>query len=322
MRPLAIIAGISVPLLVLGSLNLLSVNLMRYLMQICLYIALGEAWNLMSGFTGMTSLGQQLYIGLTGYTIAVMTSIYELPFYAGMAAGFVICGLVSFLLSFVLFRMDGMYFSIASWVAAEAACLIFLNWDFINSGAGMIISIAPYPTTRHIFMWSLVLSGLCIAVIYVLMRSKAGLAIMAMRDDPDAALSVGISISRYKLLTYVCSALIASLAGGMFFINKGVIYPDSGFHSSWTISTVFIVIIGGSGTIAGPIVGSALYVILNEYLAHLPGWSNIILGIITIIVVLFWPEGIVGTLQSRLQIEFFPLRRLPEPIVPTKKKPV
>lgn len=299
--------------LLLGETGALSNNAMRYLMQIFLYITLGEAWNLLSGFAGLTSLGQQLYIGLAGYAIAVVTSTYRLSPVIGVAAGALICVAASFVLSFLLFRMIGMYFAVASWVIAEAVCLFFLSWTYVNQGGGMTMMIIPYPSTRQIYVLALALCVAAIIAVFLLLRSKMGLALMTLRDDQEAASAVGVDIRRTKLLAYMCAALLTSLAGGLFFINKGVIYPDSGFSISWTISTVFIVIIGGSGTVGGPIVGAIIYVMLNEYLAHYPGWANIIFGCITILVILFLPDGILGTLQNKLNFDLFSQRRYAEP---------
>ena len=149
---------------------------------------------------------------------------------------------------------------------------------------------------------------------YMLLRSRTGLALMSIRDDVVTAESIGIDIRRKKLISFVTSAVMTSLVGGLFFINKGTIYPDSGFSISWTISTVFIVIIGGSGTVGGPIIGAIIYVLLNEYLAHYPGWSNILLGLITILVILFLPEGILGTLEKKRNFGLFSQHRYAEPL--------
>ena len=303
-----------VALVVFGKTGVLSNNVMRYLMQIFLYIALGEAWNLLSGFAGLTSLGQQLYIGLTGYTIAVATTTYHLSPVTGILIGLLICAIASFLLSFLLFRMNGMYFAVASWVASEAVCLFFLSWDYVNQGGGMIMSITPYPTITQIYLASLVLCVATVIAVYLLVRSRTGLALMNIRDDSIAAESIGVDIKKCKLISYVISALMTSLVGGLFFINKGTIYPDSGFSIGWTISSVFIVIIGGSGTVGGPIFGAIIYVLLHEYLAHYSGWSNILLGIITILVILFLPDGMLGSLQKRLHFELFSQRRYSEPM--------
>ena len=300
---LIIYAVIFLLLFILGIAGVLSSNAMRYLLQIFLYIVLGEMWNLLSGFTGMTSLGQQTFIGLAGYSVAMITSVYRLPYSLGILAGVIISSAVAFILAFLLLRMHGMYFAIATWVVAEALGTFFLSWKYVNQGAGMTVTIVPYPRVEKLYMIALVLAALAIAVMYLLLRTRLGLGLTAMRDDIEAAASLGVNISRLKLIVYLVAAVFTALAGAVFFINKGTIYPESGFDIGWTISMVFIVIIGGVGTIEGPLVGSVIYVLLSEQLAHYPGWSNIILGVIAILVILFMPEGIVGFLKRGKHIE-------------------
>ena len=290
--------------------NLISNTVMRYLVQIFLYITMGEMWNLLSGFAGMTSLGQQLYIGLAGYSVAMATSpMFGLPLFGALILGAGICVVVSLFMSLILFRLEGMYFSIATLVAAEAFCMLFFAWKFVGQGAGMTIRINPYPKIQEICVLSLTICVFVLALVYGLLRTRVGLGLTAMRDDITSAASVGVNIFSHKLLVYVIAAFFTALAGGIFFVNKGTIYPDSGFGISWTISMVFIAIIGGTGTVGGPVIGAVIYVFLNEKLADYPGWSNIILGAITILVILFLPDGIMGTLQKKLRFEIFSSKR-------------
>jgi len=311
--PMLIICLIVVAALyILGITGSFSGNAMRYLLRIFLYITLGQMWNLLSGFTGMTSLGQQTFIGLAGYSVAVLTSTYKMSIWMGILAGAAIAVVMSLILSFILFRMRGMYFAIATWVVAEAVCTWFKSWKFVNMGGGMSVNAKPYPKTLDIYLMALTLWVAAMIVVYALLRTKTGLGLTAMRDDTDAASSVGVNIFKSKLLVYVIAALFTSLAGAIFFINKGTIYPSSGFDISWTVSMVFIVILGGVGTVSGPILGAIIYVLMDEFLAHYPGWSNIILGAIAILVIIFLPEGVMGTLQKKLHFEIFSQKRFSE----------
>ena len=286
-----------------------STNAMRYMIQIFLYIAMAEMWNLLSGFTGMTSLGQQLYIGLVGYSVAVATTMLHLSLGLGMAMGIGVSILVSLVLSLLLFRMEGMYYSIATWVVAEIFEKLFLNWKFVGQGSGMTIRVEPYPRIHSICIISLTICVCAIVVVYLLLRTKVGLGLNAMRDDVGAASAVGVNVFRHKLLVCVIAAAFTAAAASIFLVNKGIVYPESGFSISWTVSLIFIVVVGGSGTIGGPIVGSVIYVFLQEILARFPGWSNIILGVITILTILFLPKGIVGTLQQKLHFDIFSAKR-------------
>ena len=283
-----------------GLSGTLSNNVMRYLMQIFLYISLGEAWNLLSGFGGMTSLGQQLYVGLAGYSVAIVTSLWKLPFSLGIALGVIVSAVVAAALSPMLFRMKGMYFAIATWIVAEAAQKIFLDWKYVAQGAGMTIRIIPYPDIFRLYEMSLVLCAAVLLIVAILLRSRLGMGLMAMRDSAEASATIGINLFRVRFIVYEMAALLMALTGAVLFINKGIIYPESGFSVSWTVSVVFICVIGGTGTISGPVIGAVIYVLLQEFLAHYPGWSNVMLGLITILVIRFMPGGIARSF-SRLK---------------------
>lgn len=283
-------------------------NIRRILIRMFLYCAMAVVWNLMSGYTGMTSLGQQAFVGIAGYSMAVMTSTYLASYWVGLLVGGAIGAVLALVLAVILFRMRGMYFAIATWVIAEALKTFFLSWKFVNQGGGL--SVMGRPTDRTIiYMVALLICVAAIVTVYLLLNSKLGLGLTAMRDDPDAASSVGVNIFKSKLICFVVAGIFTALAGGWYFLNNVSIYPNSGFGNSWTVAVVFIVIIGGIGTMAGPIVGSVVYIMLSEVLADYPGWSNIILGFIAILVILFLPDGIIGTLQKKLKFEILSQKR-------------
>ena len=300
-------------LLIMGVFRIFDNNIMRYLFKIFLYITLGTMWNLMSGFTGMTSLGQQVFVGIAGYSVAVMTSTYKMSMWMGILVGAVIAVIFAFLLSFVLFRMRGMYFAVATWLVAEAVRLWFNSWKFVKQGAGMTVPTKQIPKINELYIYALILCVLALVVVYLLLRTKTGLGLTAMRDDADAASSVGVNIFKSKLLCYIICSLFIALAGALFALQKGSVFPTSFFSIDWTVAMVFITIIGGVGTMAGPILGGIIYVVLSEILAHFPGWSNIILGAIAIIVIIFLPKGIMGTLMEKLHFDIFSQKRLSEP---------
>lgn len=251
----------------------------------------------------MTSLGQQAFIGLSGYSLALATTRYGLPFPLGFASGLIISLAFAFILSLLLLRIDGMYFAITTWVVAEALGTLFMSLTYVNRGAGMTITATPYPKIGTLYVMALILCALSLLTVAALLRSRLGLAIKAMKDDKEAAEAIGVNVRQCRRIVYLIAAGFTALAGSLFFLNKGTIYPESGFDIGWTISMVFIVIIGGSGTVAGPIAGAVIYVLLSEFLAHYPGWSNIILGAIAILMILFCPQGIVRIRRKKIYSE-------------------
>lgn len=305
---LIVVAVIVAALIVVGFVG--GNNIRRILIRIFLYCTMASMWNLMSGYTGMTSLGQQAFVGLAGYSMAVITTTCGLTYIVGWAVGGIVGAVVALILSVILFRMRGMYFAIATWVIAEALKTFFTSWKFVKEGNGM--SVSGRPGREAIYLMSLALLVVALVVIYLLLKSRIGLGLTAMRDDADAASSVGVNIFKSKLLCFVIAGLFTALAGGMYFLNNITIYPTSGFSNSWTVAVVFITIIGGIGTMAGPIVGTLVYILLDEILVKmLPGeWTNIVLGAIAILVILFLPDGILGTLQKKFNFEILSQKRL------------
>ena len=299
-----IAAAYTLPFTEFGSQNVLRIGL-----SIALYCTLGQMWNLMSGYTGMIALGNQLFIGLAGYSVAVFTATYGLPFWLGMLFGGFISALAAALLSALLFRMRGMYFAIATWVTAEAVKIVFTSWEFVKRGAGMAIKIKPYPTVSNIYLMSVTLAIIAIFAVYYTLNSRVGLGLTAMRDDPDAASSVGVNTFKARLMCFMISAFVTGIAGSLFYLNQGSIFPNMGFGTSWTVAAVFIVIIGGIGTISGPILGAVIYVAMFEFLSKFPGFSMIILGVIAIVVILVMPNGILGSLERKFGFEFLSSRR-------------
>lgn len=297
-------------LFVFGVTGVFSSNAMRILLQIALYCALGTMWNLMSGYTGMTSLGQQSFIGISGYTLCILTTYYGLSYWVAIAVGGILSAALALILALILFRMRGMYFAVATWVVAEALKTWMTSWSFVKEGAGMTVKLHPYPTSGEIYILAVGLMVICLVVVYLILRSKTGLGLTAMRDDADAASSMGVNIFKSKLFCFVVCGFFTGIAGVIFYLNKGSIFPSGGFGIGWTVSIVFIVIIGGIGTTAGPLVGSVIYVALSEYLAKYPGYSNIILGVIAILVIIFLPHGIIGTLQKKFHFEILTQKRL------------
>jgi branched-chain amino acid transport system permease protein len=307
-------------LFVLPSSPLASMNTMRVGLSIALYCTLGQMWNLMAGYTGMVSLGSQIFIGLAGYNVAVFATTYGLPFWAGMFCGAGISVLFAVGLSFLLFRMKGMYFAIATWITSEALKIIFTSWKFVNMGAGITIKLKPYPTPTELYYIALTLAIASIIVVFVVLNSKIGLGLKAMRDDDDAAASVGVNIFQSKLICFMLSAFITGLCGALLYINQGSIFPNQGFGIVWTVAAVFIVIIGGIGTISGPVLGAVIYVFLTEFLARYQGYSMIILGIIAIAVIMGLPYGIIGTVERKFGFEIVSSQRQMNKLLENKPK--
>lgn len=274
-----------------------------------LYLALAQMWNLLAGYTGLISLGQQIFVGLGAYTLAVLTLYYNWPIWLSILSGGVICALFALVISIPLFRMSGVYFAIGSWIVAEALMIWFSNWGYTKQGMGLFIK-AAYKVSINQVYYAAIIMGICsVALVYFLLKSKLGLALMAMRDDPGAAEGIGINGFRSKLWCFVIASFVTGIAAGILYLNQIFVQPYSAFGIEWTVRLCFIVIIGGIGTVEGPIIGALIYVLLQQYLAEYASISLILLGSISVIVMLVAPKGIMGTVQDKLGCEFLSPRR-------------
>ncbi|MEW6425711.1 MAG: branched-chain amino acid ABC transporter permease [Bacillota bacterium] len=278
-------------------------------MLVFLYLTIAQMWNLLAGYAGLVSLGTQIFIGLGGYTLAVLTEYYGFPVWLGVLFGGVVAVLFALVISVPIFRMRGVYFTIATWIVAEALLVFFSNWAYVRQGMGFFIRAAYKLTTDQLYYAALFLGLGAVVLVYVLLRTKLGLGLMAMRDEETAAETAGVEIFRSKLACFLISSFVVGLTGGVFYLSQVFIQPYAAFGINWTIAVVFMVIIGGIGTIEGPVIGAVIYVILQQYLSEYVGMSLLILGAVAILVILASPAGIMGTVQKKFGFALLSPRR-------------
>jgi branched-chain amino acid transport system permease protein len=292
-------------------------------------LALAQYWNLLAGYAGLVSIGQQAFVGLGGYLLFALTIHAGIdPLLAILLAG-LLAGLLALPTAFVVFRLQGAYFAIGTWVMAEVYRLVFAQFRQLGGGTGT--SLPPFVTNEVagiawvkallgvrtsvardvITYWvALLLAAGTVLAVYLLLRSRHGLALSAIRDGEPAAESVGVDSFRTKLYVYIGTAVGTGMVGALIYLQKARISPDAAFSVlDWTAYVVFIVVIGGIGTIEGPIVGVLVFYLLQSNLAHYGSWYLILLGLLAIVVMLFTPKGIWGYLAERNALVVFPLRR-------------
>jgi branched-chain amino acid transport system permease protein len=225
----------------------------------------------------------------------------------------------------LLFRLRGAYFTIGSWVIADVLQQVFLQVDAVGGGSGISLpaaivkSIAATRDAReHLVYWTfLALAVAVLGLIVLLLRTRWGLALQAIRDNEVAAKSNGVDVNRARLVVFVLAAAGTAMIGAMIFLQRLTITPVSGFSlNDWTVNVIFITVIGGIGRVEGPIVGTIVYLVLREFLADLGSIYLIILGIIGIVVMLRAPKGLWGYVGDRFGWQAFPLSRRLVPTIP------
>ena len=279
-------------------------------------IVLATSWNVLSGYTGLVSVGQQAYVGLGGYVLFGFAILLGLNPLLGIAAAGIIGAVAALPVARLIFRLNGAYFAIGTWVIAEVFRLSFANLSALGGGSGISLPVAAVKgiassrdLREQLIYWiALALAAGSIAAVYLLLRSRTGLALTAIRDSEVASSSLGVRIGRTKLWVYVVVAGITAMVGALIFLQKLRISPDAAFSvNDWTAFVIFIVVIGGIGTIEGPIIGTLVYFLLREYLADLGTVYLLILGALAIIIMLVAPKGIWGLIAGRFGIQLFPV---------------
>lgn len=286
--------------------------------EISLYIALASLWNLLAGYAGLVSVGQQAYVGLGGYVFFGLTLLAGLnPIAALLFAPLIGVG-VAAPVAVLIFRLRGAYFAIGTWVVSEVFRLTAAQVSALGGGSGISLPVSVVNALAQgrflreaLAYWlALGVAVLVTAAVFFLLRSRRGVALMAIRDNELAAKSLGIDIWVTKFVVYLVTAGLTTLVGALIFLQKLRVSPDAAFSSNdWTAFVIFIVVIGGVGTIEGPIIGTLIYFALRETLADLGTIYLIALGVVAIVIMLKAPTGVWGLIRGRRGLELFPISR-------------
>jgi branched-chain amino acid transport system permease protein len=288
------------------------------LVEVFSYLALASLWNLLAGYTGLVSVGQQAFVGLGGYSLFTLTIFFGVPPILAVLVASIIAAVLSIPTAWVIFRLKGAYFAIGTWVVAEVYRLTFAQVSALGGGSGtslptqIVQAIAPTRMARDnsIYWTGLLLIIAVLTVTYLILRSRWGLALTAIRDSEPAAESVGVDNYRTKLLVYLLTAGGTGSIGALISLQKLRISPDAAFSvNDWTVFVIFIVVIGGIGRMEGPLFGTIVFFLLREFFADWGPWYLMLLGLFAIVVTLTMPKGIAGMLADRFDIQIFPLRR-------------
>ena len=295
--------------------------LLTVLILILYFAYTAQAWNIMMGFAGQLSLGHALYVGIGAYATAALYVHYGIAPWLGLPVAILISALVGAFIGFLAFRfrVAGVYFAILTIAFAEFARIGFDHWDWVNGSSGLFLPVANY---AHNDLWNLrgkpimfyyVLLFLTVAALvlcHALLRSRAGYFWQAIREDEEAARALGINTFRYKMYAVVLSAGMTSISGVFFAFYYNNLFPEQVFHISRSIELILAPIIGGIGTLIGPIIGAVLLTGLGEGIWELmnafgfnpPGAKQVFYGLCLLVVVMLLPDGIWPPLARALGV--------------------
>jgi branched-chain amino acid transport system permease protein len=296
--------------------------LLTVLILILYFAYAGQAWNIMMGFAGQLSLGHALYVGLGAYTTAALFFHFGVSPWLGVPLALVVSGLAGAIIGFLAFRFGvaGVYFAILTIAFAEFARVGFDHWAWVGGSAGLFVPVANYTqndlwtlrgSPRMFYYVILALTVLAFLVCHALLRSRAGYYWQAIREDEEAARALGIDAFRYKMYAVVLSAAMTSLAGVFFAFYYNNLFPEQVFNIGRSIELILAPIIGGIGTLLGPIVGAFLLTGLAEALregmlrlgVEVPGAKQVFYGLCLLVVVMALPNGVWPPLSRALGLD-------------------
>lgn len=273
-----------------------------YLFYFFVFLAAANMWNLLAGFSGLLALCPAAFIGLAGYTMTILTWL-GVPFYVGIVVGGASAALFAMLISLSVFRMKGVYFAIGTLVVPAILRLVFLRWrpvggDFVGGGAGYMVKGMDGVSTEITYWLGLAIGLASVILMWIILRSKFGLGLAAIRDNDISAASLGVDVFRLKLFSFIIAAFVMGLAGALFYAYQGYLEPNTAFNINWLMIVLLATVMGGIGLEWGPLVGTILVVILKFQLARYAGISLLIQGIILVVIMLAAPQGILGLVRD------------------------
>ena len=275
--------------------------LLTVLIQLLIFAALAYSLNLITGLTGYVSFGHVVFMALGGYALAFGVGTWNLHPVAGVAFGAVVGAALALGIGVVTLRFRGVYFAIATLVVAIAALYIVLEVKELGDGTGLSLpeSVGFQPLPMFYTIW--VILAVEIGLTYIITHGRIGYGLRSIKSDEDAAKTLGINAARLKLFVFALSGLFAGAAGGVYAWNASSAFPYQAFDLGFSLQMLAMIVIGGMGTLLGPLIGTVAVYLPSQIFLTIPvlgGLQAIVIGIVVVVIALFVPGGIVGTLQK------------------------
>lgn len=314
---LLVIALFAVPLL-------MSADVVQQLTSLFIFLILAVMWNALAGYGGLVSVGQQAYIGFGAYGTIFLTQ-HDVPPYFAVILATLAAGVLAALVSLVVLRLRGSQFAIGTWVVAEVLGLLVILDSSLGGGTGVSLRAlnvySPNLRRAYTYWMALGIAVVLLALVFLLLRRRTGAALQAIRDDEDAAASVGVRVRPLKFALYVLAGLGCGAAGALTLTNSLFIQPQSIFGVQYSAYMIFMVLVGGLGTFEGPIIGAIVFFVIQSQFADQGAWYLIGLGLVAAGFALFLPRGLWSLATDRLDVQFLPVGyRLAAPSRRTKPK--
>ncbi|MCO5387276.1 branched-chain amino acid ABC transporter permease [Desulfosporosinus sp.] len=294
---LALVIALVVPLIIKAPYQL------HIVILILIWATIGTAWNLLGGYGGQVSFGHAAFFGLGAYSAGMLSLHFDLSPWWGMLLGPIAATIIAFPIGLICFRLRGPYFALAMLALGEIFRILFTNLSVTNGAQGILIM--PVITSKAAYYYiALALLAFTVVTTYKIVNSKIGYYLVSIREDQDAATSLGISTTTYKIIALLPSAFFTGLAGALYMNYVAFIDPKIVFNLvNVSIMIILVVMLGGPATTWGPTIGAAIYIILGELFRATLGAANVLVfGLLVCIIIMFMPNGILGALTSLKRI--------------------
>jgi len=324
MRPkLVAAAAIVATAIVIATPSFVAEGDMRFLIEVFAVFAFAQGWNFLAGYVGIMSFGQQLFIGLGAYCLFLTSNLTGMNPFLILPLSFVFSGLFAAAISPFIFRLRDAYLAISIWVIAEIVRQFISQRDLLGSVSGLPL-VATREMARSVvatstFYYAGALALISVFGLYYLSISRLGLALAAVRDNEGTAGAIGINVWWTRFFGFVLGSGFTGFAGAVYYMSVFHVEPGGAFDPNWMVIMLFIVIIGGVGTIEGPIIGTAIYFLFRAWFAGTGNLYLMMLGAAAVLVMLISPSGIWGIVKSRLGIDLLGARRASGLAAPTNK---
>jgi branched-chain amino acid transport system permease protein len=288
----------------------LGTNITQQLTSLMILIMLAGMWNALAGYGGLVSVGQQAFIGLGAYGTIYFTQQGIQP-YVAMVLAAIAAGVIALPTSLLVLRLRGGQFAIGTWVVAEVFALLVALDQSLGGGTGISLTTlnvySPADRQEYTYWMALGATVVLLAAGFFLLRSRTGASFQAIRDDEEAAASVGVPVMRAKRILFIMAAVGCGAAGALTLANTLFIQTQSVFGVQWSATMIFCVLVGGLGTFEGPIIGATVYYLIQNQFADYGAWYLVGLGATAIAFALFVPRGLWGTIEDRFHIRLLPV---------------
>ena len=257
------------------------------------YLAIAQAWNVLAGFSGQVSLGSAAFVATGGYSAALVLAHTQVSYVLGLAAAAACSAVLALILAVPLLRLRGDYFAVGTLAIAIAIQAALNNWVWAGGAGGLVLPVDRVPIGPDLFRLAAIVAALAMGLAVFVKHSAFGLRLTAIRDNEQAAAGLGVSVYRHRLAALVPASMIIGLAGAVVAYQFVAISPSGIANISWSLNAVLMAIVGGAGSLLGPVVGVGIvYYGLTRQLEDTQTLSQVLEGMLLIIIVRFAPEGI------------------------------